>query len=136
MALGDSRFGGVAVDYGRLLKLHGVSITATRTEQDKIGTRDIFGAPVLDNSATPQPYVPATFTATVLLSDQYLDEQSVIAGGKPKEIVNLIALPGTFLENDEVAAYGHTYCVREISQPNLGGTTALEMCRAFREVAV
>jgi hypothetical protein len=128
MALGDNRFSRVATDFNTLLSLNGVTVTVSRTVQANITQRDIFG--------TPQNYIPNTFTANILVTDQHLDETSIIAGGKPKEVITIIASPATFIENDEISYNSHTYQVGSVEKIVLGGSDSLEMYTATREVAV
>jgi len=136
MAIGDSRFARAGTDLATLLTNHGVSVTITRTDQSGVGTRDVFGTPILDNSATPQPYTPTTILTTILVTGQELNELEIIAGGKPKETLTFMTAPGVMLENDEVAYGGHLYKVVCAGETPLGGINALEMCRATMEVAV
>jgi hypothetical protein len=128
MALGDNRFSRITTDFNMLLELNGVDVTITRTEQSQITNRDIFGM--------PEGYTPNTFTVKVLVTDQYLDETTVIAGGKPKEILKIMALPGTFVENDDISYNSHSYQVTDVEKISLSGNDSLELYSATRQVEV
>lgn len=126
MALGDNRFSKAMSDFSMLLELHGITATITRTVQEDIKEKDIFG--------TPQNYIPQTLAVKFLVTDQYLDETSIIAGGKPKEVIKLIAVPSTFIENDEIPYNSHTYQVTDVGKTVLGSNNSLEMYTATRQV--
>jgi len=128
MALGDNRFSRVETDFNALLSLNGINVTISRTIQSEITERDIYGTPI--------GYTPETLTATILITDQYLDETTVLAGGKPKEILKIIANAGTFIENDEIPYNSHNYQITSVENVPLGGNNTLEMCIATREVEV
>lgn len=128
MAIGDSRFLKVITDFNALLALNGATVTVTRTVQADITNSNIF--------SEPEGYTPSTFQATILVTDKSLDETTVIAGGKPKEILTIIAPSGTFIEEDDISYCTHIYCVKNIEQLELGGTNQLDICNATREVEV
>jgi len=103
-------------------------VTLTRTIQAQIASRDIFGDPV--------GYTPTTSQVTILVSEQNLQEMEIEAGGKPKESLMFMTPPGTIMENDEITyTNGHVYKVQSVTQVPLGGTNAVEVCEAWREVA-
>lgn len=128
MALGDNRFSRVETDFNALLSLNGINVTISRTVQSEITERDIYGTPV--------GYTPKTLTATILVTDQYLDETTVLAGGKPKEILKIITNTGTFIENDDIAYNSHHYQIASLEDIPLGGNNTLEMCIATRQVEI
>ena len=128
MALGDNRFSRVETDFNALLNLNGINVTISRIIQSEITERDIYGTPI--------GYTPEILTATILVTDQYLDETTVLAGGKPKEILKIIANAGTFIKNDEIPYNSHHYKITSVEDIPLGGNNTLEMCIATREVEV
>lgn len=134
--LGSNHFAGMMVDYAAMLAMHGVSIVITRRSPAGFGTRNIFGTPLMDSQATPQPYRPQTLTETVVLSN--LDQQIewTEAGAKVEETAELLAPPSAILANDEIAFNGHTYRVMGEIRPVIGGNIPLETCTAIREVDV
>jgi hypothetical protein len=132
--LGSNHFAGVMVDYNTMLSLHGVEVNISRNNLTTVGARNIFGTPVMDNQATPQPYQPQTLNAMVILAD--LDQQIewTEAGARVKEVAELIAAPGTLLADDELTFYGHTYRIMGEIRTVIGGNIPLEVCTAAREV--
>lgn len=143
MPLGDSnRFTGLAgnhfaavmVDYEAMLAMHGVQVVINRNDLTKVGTRNIFGTPILDNQATPQPYQPQTLTATIILAD--LDQQIewTDAGAQVKEVAEILTTSSTILADDELIFNGHTYRVMGEIRPVIGGNIPIESCTAVREV--
>ncbi|MHB1651665.1 MAG: hypothetical protein ACYCVD_04200 [Desulfitobacteriaceae bacterium] len=126
MALGDNRFNGVGANLSTLLGQHGVTVTVTRYIDAQMTTRNIFG--------TPQGYTPTTFTASVLVVDEYLDDKDVEAGSKTKEKTDFYCTPGTLIEHDEVTYDGHTFKIEQITNAPMGGQIRLEIAIGTRVV--
>jgi|SRR5579875_3352030 len=102
----------------------GMPVTATRT----VGTtqRNVFGTPI---NGTQQ-----TFTTNVIIDSDKLDLTPTLAGGKPKEIVNLITVAGTFQTGDELQYNGHTYKVESLQPIPFMGMSTADFVQASREV--
>lgn len=128
MALGDNQFTGVGTNFSALLGLHGVTVTVKRYVDSLMTTRNIFG--------TPQGYTPQTLSLSVLVVDEYLDDQDVEAGSKPKEKTDFYCTPGTLIEHDEVTYDGHTFKIEDITNITLGGQMMLEIAVGTRVVAL
>lgn len=130
MALGDDRFVGATRDLSILLKLHGVSVQVTRYDDSQItaANTNIFG--------TPQGYTPQKFTATILVTNQYLDDEETEAGSKPKEHALFLSSAGTFQEHDEVFYNGRTFKIIEVNNAPMAGQDRLEIADSIRVVAL
>lgn len=129
MALGDNRYSGITIDFKRLIDIHGTNISVSRTIQEDIKDKNIFGEADKD-------YIPQKFQVDVIITEDYFDETIVIAGGKPKEILVFIVEAGKMKENDEVLYSHHSYNVNQINQVPINGDCKLESCTATREVEI
>jgi hypothetical protein len=123
--IGDSAFGLVGIDIGLLLDLHGITVQVMRYAADP--ARDIYGEP-LD--------AVASTSAKVLLARQEMKEDATMAGGKRNEMLTLVGLPGTLLENDMVAYGGHKFDVRNVGKTTAQSVVVAEVYVAVREVDV
>jgi len=110
----------------QLLVAHGVTLPVKRYVESQITTRNIFG--------TPQGYTPQESTAKVLVAYQYLDDQGIEAGSKPKEVVVFLCPLGTLIEHDEVTYDEHVFKIKEVTKAPMGGTDRLEMATGSRVV--
>ena len=112
-----------------ILEIHGVPVTITRYDNSQItkANTNIFG--------TPQGYQPQQLTATVLVVNQYLDDEEVEAGSKPKEHAMFLCAAGTMKEHDQIDYSGHTFQVIEVNNAPLGGQDRLEVADSIRIVA-
>lgn len=123
MALGDNRF-----DNSRFLLAfneNATQVTVILSKADEAVPRDKFGKPT-DS--------PNTTTISIVVSKTELDISAVVAGGKPKEVLEFYALLGTISENDELTWNGHTFRTSSAWPFGLGGQQQLLFCKAEREV--
>ena len=123
MSLGDNHF-----DISRLLLAfedNGIQVVISDSKADEAVPRNKFGKPTGDQN---------TVIITIVVNKAELDISAVIAGGKPKEVLEFYALPGTINENDELTWNGHTFRTSSTWPFGLGGQQQLMFCKAEREV--
>ena len=123
MALGDNRFDATRITQG--FNDNAVQVPVTLSKADEAVTRDKFGKPT---------GTPITANIGIVVSKAELDISAVIAGGKPKEVLEFYALPGTLGENDELTWNGHVFRTSSAWPFGLGGLQQLIFCKAEREV--
>ncbi|WP_088187546.1 hypothetical protein [Desulfosporosinus sp. FKA] len=123
MAIGDNRFNvsRLALAFNENATL----VTVTLSKADEAVPRDKFGKPT-DS--------PNTTTISIVVSKAELDISAVVAGGKPKEVLEFYALLGTISENDELTWNGHTFRTSSAWPFGLGSQQQLLFCKAEREV--
>lgn len=109
---------------GMLTSKLGISVTGSRITGPT--QRNVFGTPI-DGSKQ-------TFTASVIFDSDKLDLIPTLAGGKAKEIINLITVPGTFQTGDELQYNAHTYKVEGIQPIPFMGLDTADFVKAAREV--
>lgn len=121
----DSRVQDLISQIGSISSDFGVSVTVTRPAK---GTQyDIYMDPV-DGS-------PQTFTANIIIDSDKMDLLPTLAGGKPKEILKMITVAGTFQAGDELIYNGHTFKVGPIQPVPFAGTDVADYVQASREVS-
>lgn len=123
MALGDSRF-----DVSRLMLAfngNATQVLITLSKADEAVPRDKFGKPT---------GAPNTASIGIVISKAELDISAVVAGGKPKEVLEFFALPNTISENDELTWNGHVFRTTSTWPFGLGGQQQLMFCKAEREI--
>lgn len=124
MAIGDNRYNITS----RLVEGfddNAVQVLVTLSKADEAVTRDKFGKPT---------QAPTTVTIGIVVSKAELDISAVVSGGKPKEVLEFFALPGTLSENDELTWNGHVFRTSSTWPFGLGGLQQLISCKAEREV--
>lgn len=124
MALGDNRYD-ITGRQGLAFGDNAVQVPVVRSQADEAVPRDKFGRPV--QSSTP-------VTIGIVVSKAELDVTAVIAGGKPKEVLEFYALAGTISENDELTWNGHVFRTSTAWPFGLGGQQQIIFCKAEREV--
>ena len=124
MALGDNHYD-IGPRLGIMFSDHATQVLVTLSRADEAVARDKFGKP----TGTPN-----TATIGIVISKAELDISAVVAGGKPKEVLEFFALPGTISENDELTWNGHVFRTSSTWPFGLGGQQQLISCKAEREV--
>lgn len=124
MAIGDNRYN-ITSRLTESFSDNAVQVPVTLSNADDAVPRDKFGKPT---------QAPTTATIGIVVNKAELDISAVVAGGKPKEVLEFFALPGTLSENDEVTWNGHIFRTSSTWPFGLGGQQQLISCKAEREV--
>ena len=123
MSLGDNRYNVTRITSA--FNDNAVQVSVMLSKADEAVARDKFGEPT---------QAPATVTISIAISKAELDISAIAAGGKPKEVLEFFALPGTISENDELTWNGHCFRTSSTRPFGLGGQQQLISCKAEREV--
>jgi hypothetical protein len=99
----------------------------TPSAADEAVPRDKFGKPT---------QAPVTTTISIVIVKAEVDISAVVAGGKPKEVLEFYTAVGAISENDEVNWNGHTFRTSSTWPFGLGGQQQLMSCKAEREVDI
>jgi hypothetical protein len=123
LALGDNHY-----NASRLLfafDANATQVLITLSKADEAVPRDKFGKPTGTQN---------TATISIVISKAEVDISAVVAGGKPKEVLEFFAVPNTISENDELTWNGHVFRTTSAWPFGLGGQQQLMFCKAEREV--
>lgn len=123
MAIGDNRFAAPRLTLA--LQANNVQVTVTPSSADEAVPRDKFGKPT---------QAPTTTIISINISKAELDISAVVAGGKPKEVLEFFTNIGAISENDELAWNGHSFRTTSTWPFGFGGQQQLMFCKAEREV--
>ncbi|MCL4440231.1 MAG: hypothetical protein M1609_06480 [Firmicutes bacterium] len=124
MALGDNRYN-ITPRFTGAFNDNAIQVPVTHSQADEAVPRDKFGRPT-------QALTPVTIG--IVISKAEVDITPVAAGGKPKEVLEFFALPGTIGENDELTWNGHVFRTSSAWPFGLGSLQQLIFCKAEREV--